>query len=165
MRTETVYTYYIGLALKSMSVLFWISAHFGNNAFNLCLSGKQNHSVVSMTSLVWHRSWGSVSQTGQTPTREAFLSAARQLPPHWACVCVKGKRVDFWENKAHNKGTSTQSTPCLSPSILHGNVKRIFFENQTVTNSKCEQASKKQISLPLHTNETIVYVLQSLFSL
>lgn len=65
-----------------------------------------------------------MSQTGQTPTIVAFLSAAASL-----ALCVREGEEGglLGKHKAHNQGISTQSTPCLSPSIMHKNVKRIFF--------------------------------------
>lgn len=104
----------------------------------------------------------SVSQTGQTPAIVAFLSAGRQLPLHWACVCVEGKRVDFWENKAKIEGPLHWAHPaCLLPLSVKYKV-FIFWEPNNGTDSKCEQASKKQISLVIHKWK--VFVLRETFS-
>lgn len=96
-----------------------------------------------MTSLLWHQSWGSVSQTEQTHSIEAILSATRQQPL-CLCVCVDGKRVDFRENKAENGAHPA----CLLPLSME--MSNIYFLRglaDGVTNSGIKETNYLSDSL------------------
>ncbi len=118
----------------------------------------RNHSVVFMTS---------VSVTNRTDTRHSGFPVSRQTAAAslGLCVCVEGKRVDFWENKAKIEGSLHGAHPaCLLPLSVKYKA-FIFWQPNNVADSNCEQASKKQISLVIHKWKASVRVTGNVFPL
>jgi len=70
-----------------------------------------------------------VSVTNRTDTHHSGFPVSRQAAAASLGLCVREGEEGglLGKHKAHNKGISTQSTPCLSPSIVHKNVKRIYL--------------------------------------
>lgn len=123
--------------------MFWSSVRyvlkcclkiFQSSQMHWMLSGGWQLGKQKSQCCVYDLSHGGVSVTNRTDTHHSGFPVSRLTGP----VCAEGEEGGLLgKHKAHNQGNSTQSTPCLPPSIVHKNVTRIyFFESQTKSQTR-----------------------------